>query len=247
MPSVSPLMTQVNAVVVVQEPVGTDDPRAVRVAVYPVTADPLLVAGAAQEAFTRPSPLDTATLSGTLGTPPTTAQLNGALDADTPVASRAVTTMPLEVLAVAGEVPLIRPVDVFSVSQDGRLVAEYVSGAVPPLTRVDTSRLAAVLGATVWFPGFATAGAALTLTTNAALLTVAPALSVTLTVTALNVCAELVIVPVISPVLLMVRVAGPLFNAYVHGALAQLVVSGRLHESPVVTAWLPGEVTVGLE
>ncbi len=46
--------------------------------------------------------------------------------------------------------------------------------------------------------------------TKLAVVAVAPALSVTVTRTALNVCAELVIVPVIRPVLLIPSVAGPL-------------------------------------
>ena len=58
----------------------------------------------------------------------------------------------------------------------------------------------------------ASLGAALTVHVNVPLLAVAPALSRIVTVTGLNVCAPLVIVPVIRPLPSMLSVAGPLFK-----------------------------------
>ena len=87
-----------------------------------------------------------------------------------------------------------------------------MKGAVPPLTRLDTSRLTVPERNVVWSPGLAMLGAAFTRTLKLALDTAAPALSVTVTVTAPKVWAALVIVPLINPPLVRARVAGPLFS-----------------------------------
>ena len=81
-PLVSPLMAQLSAPVVLQDP-----PPWFSDAVYAVTAAPLLLAGAVHEAVTVVSPLAAVTVCGTEGgadAGPSMVQLNAALDADTP-------------------------------------------------------------------------------------------------------------------------------------------------------------------
>ena len=87
--------------------------------------------------------------------------------------------------------------------------------------------------------------AALTFQLNVLDVALMPDASVIRTVTLLNVCAPLVIVPVIRPLPLMLNVAGPVTMVYVHGVFQQDDVNGRLIVAPTVVVWFAGAVMVG--
>jgi hypothetical protein len=135
-------------------------------------------------------------------------QVNPAVLAETPELSVMRTVTLLKVWADVGTVPVITPL-LLMLNPVGALVNTYAQGA---FGQVDaTVRLTAAPTVVVCGPGVVTVGAATTVQVNEPVLAVTFDLSVTVT-EAVNTCGALVIVPVMTPLLLTLNPAGPLFR-----------------------------------